>query len=71
MDFSVSATLAFLLQDKGIENPLQTPRVSVFPTCGFTETITQCKGSVVMSVFPGRHYSSEAEHASPCDASYK
>ena len=52
MDFSVSATLAFLLQDKGIDNPLQTPRVSVFPICGFTEALTQCKGSVIMSVFP-------------------
>lgn len=52
MDFSVSATLAFLLQDKGIDSPLQTPRVSVFPICGFTEAVAQCKGSVIMSVFP-------------------
>lgn len=52
MDFRVSATLAFLLQDKGIDNPLQTPRVNVFPTSGFTEAITQCKGLVIMSVFP-------------------
>jgi len=52
MDFSVSATLAFLLQDKGTDNPLQTPRVSVFPICDFTEVIAQCKGSVIMSVFP-------------------
>lgn len=52
MDFSVSATLPFLLQDKGIDNLLQTPRVSAFPICGFTEAVTQCKGSVIMSVFP-------------------
>lgn len=51
MDCGVSATLAFLLQDKGRHNSLQTPRVSVFPICGFTEALTQCKGSVIMSVF--------------------
>lgn len=52
MDFTVSATLAFLLQDKGMDNPLQTPRVSVFLVCGFTEAVTQCKGPAIMSVFP-------------------
>lgn len=52
MDFTVSATPAFLLQDKGMDNPLQTPRVSVFPVWGFREGITQCKGPAIMSVFP-------------------
>lgn len=49
--FPVSATPAFLLQDKGMDNPLQTPRVSVFPVWGFTEAVTQCKGPAIMSVF--------------------
>lgn len=71
MDCSVSATPAFLLQDKGMDNPLQTPRVSVFPIWGFTEALTHCKGPAIVSVFAGRHYSSEAGHASPCDALYK
>lgn len=52
MDFSLSATPAFLLQDKGTDNPLQTPRVSVSPVCAFTEAVTQCKGSVIVRVVP-------------------
>lgn len=44
MNFSVSATLAFLLQDKGIDSPLQTPRVSVFPICGSTKAVHNVKG---------------------------
>lgn len=52
MDFTVRATPAFLLPDKGMDNLLQTPGVGVFPVWGFREAVTQYKGPAIMSVFP-------------------